>query len=190
MGQARRADRAGLRQVIGAPVEVPWCGSIWSSPNASPNAKSAQSAVSSSRSFTAATRSTSEGELTCRIFPQAEPIDHRDFRRKGRSCGKQIVPVANSDAALGPYVAGASVVQENSTARVSQIPRQSTLGELPRRLAPRRRSRFRRARAAASEREPSDTTLLSVLDPSHFTLLAAAPERSGSAACGSHGVSS
>src|SRR5262249_33720355 len=54
----------------------------------------------------------------------------------GRSCGKQIVPVANSDA-LGPYVAGANVVQENSTARVSQIPRQSTLGELPRRLAPR-----------------------------------------------------
>jgi len=88
VGQARRADRAGLRQVIGAPVEVPWCGSIWSSPNASPNAKSAQSAVSSSRSFTAATRSTSEGELTCRIFPQAEPIDHRDFRRKRQKLRK------------------------------------------------------------------------------------------------------
>ena len=59
-----------------------------SSPNASPNAKSAQSAVSISRSFTTATRSTSEGELTCRIFPQAEPIDHRDFRRKRQKLRK------------------------------------------------------------------------------------------------------
>jgi len=88
VGQARRADRAGLRQVIGAPVEVPLCGSIRPSPNASPNAKSAQSAVSISRSFTTATRSTSEGELTCRIFPQAEPIDHRDFRRKRQKLRK------------------------------------------------------------------------------------------------------